>query len=80
MKDENCINSEENMYSDKNFICPKSKTCNDDDFDTCSHCGSKYNNNSSGHFDEETNLCFCDAPCEMNYDREFGLPDNYKRC
>lgn len=51
-----------------------------DKFDVCSHCGEKYNSDNEGHYDEETELCFCGAPCEMNYDREIGLPDNYKRC
>ena len=51
----------------------------DENTDTCSWCGEKYNPDEQGHYDEATGLMFCQQTCECQYDQETGLPDNYKR-
>lgn len=47
------------------------------DCDKCDYCGKLYNPDYEGHTDEATGLSFCDAPCEMHYDEEIGLPKGY---
>ncbi len=49
-----------------------------EDMDECAYCGMKYDPYHEGYTDESTGLCFCDAPCEMHYDQETGLPEGYK--
>ena len=43
----------------------------------CDYCGIVFDSDSEGHYDESTGLFFCWAECEMNYDREIGLPNSY---
>ncbi|MFA5323675.1 MAG: hypothetical protein WC373_13470 [Smithella sp.] len=50
-----------------------------DGLDCCSHCGRKYNPDAEGNYDEATDLYFCGPECEMNYDREIGLLNEYQR-
>ena len=50
------------------------------DWIECLYCGRSFDIGNDGHIDEETDLSFCSPECEMNYDREFGLPENYNRC
>ena len=47
--------------------------------DTCDWCGREYNPAAEGHYDENTNLNFCNSECEDYYDEEYGLPDDYVR-
>ena len=48
--------------------------------DKCDNCGELYDSDNEGHFDENTDLKFCCQECEVDYDRNIGLPDNYDRC
>ena len=50
-----------------------------DNMDACAYCGTLYDPDHEGHTDEATGLSFCDAPCEMHYDQESRLPQEYKR-
>lgn len=49
------------------------------DLDKCDYCGQLFDPDHEGHTDEATGLSFCDAPCEMHYDLEIGLPKKYER-
>ena len=44
---------------------------------TWSPCGRFYDPNCEGHYDEATDLQFCQDTCEMQYNREYGLPAEY---
>lgn len=46
---------------------------------SCSHCGTRFDGDSEGNYDDNTGLVFCWADCEMNYDRTIGLPVEYER-
>lgn len=50
-----------------------------EDLVECCYCGRQFDYSREGHHDEETDLAFCDAPCEMHYDQEHGLPHEYER-
>jgi len=45
----------------------------------CGYCERHFDDEHEGHIDEATGLGFCDAPCEMHYNMETGLPGNYER-
>jgi hypothetical protein len=45
----------------------------------CAYCGRRFDDANEGHIDEATGLGFCDAPCEMHYETETGLPKEYRR-
>jgi hypothetical protein len=45
----------------------------------CDWCGGGFDESNDGHVDETTGLAFCGAPCEMHYDQEIGLPDEYEQ-
>lgn len=50
----------------------------DDELDKCEYCGLLFDIDHEGHTDETTGVSFCDAPCEMHYHAEVGLPKGYK--
>jgi hypothetical protein len=50
------------------------------DMSICDYCAQEFNDAETGHIDDKTGLCFCDAACEMHYDQAGnGLPADYKR-
>lgn len=51
-----------------------------DELDECAYCGLLFDIDHEGHIDESAGLAFCDAPCEMHYDQETGLPKGYVLC
>jgi hypothetical protein len=50
-----------------------------DDLVECRYCGQEFDSSREGHIDDATGIAFCDAPCEMHYDQDTGLPRRYKR-
>jgi hypothetical protein len=48
-----------------------------DQLDRCAYCAKLYDPAAEGHTDEASELSFCDAPCEMHYAQETGLPKCY---